>query len=161
MPNPLKQGYSRKTFNDNVSLMMKEGYQKNQALRIAYDTARKSYRKRYPKGALPEWLRERKNNPVPASSKAAIKEAQELFSDFTGHDGKNIGKVKLPSHKAGVVIGDCDGILYTTVRDGETESYIHKFKKNSRPLLIASHDGKTLYLIGGSFTFTDRGIVDR
>lgn len=61
----------------------------------------------------------------------------------------------------GMVVGECDGILYTTVRDGETEHYIHDFKKKCRPTLISSHDGKHLGLIGGDFTFTERGITDR
>jgi len=139
---------------------MREGYPRTRALAAAYDSARKSYKKRYPQGALPGWLRERKTNPVPPSSRVEISKAAELYRDFTGHNPAEIGKVKLPSHKAGMVIGDCDGILYTTVRDGETESYIHKFKKRARPLLIASSDGKTLYLLGGAFSFTERGIVD-
>lgn len=57
-------------------------------------------------------------------------------------------------------IGHLDGILYTTVRDGKTEKYIHKFKKNSRPLLTSTFDGLQLVLIGGSYHFTARGIVD-
>ena len=61
----------------------------------------------------------------------------------------------------GLTIGKCDGILYTTVRDGETEAYIHRFKKSARPTLAASHDGESLSLIGGKFDFTERGIVDR
>lgn len=57
-------------------------------------------------------------------------------------------------------VGLCDGVLYETIRDGITEHYVHKFKKSARPQLIAGHDGKTLGLIGGKFTFTERGIVD-
>jgi hypothetical protein len=58
-------------------------------------------------------------------------------------------------------IGDCDGILYTTVRDGVTESYIHKFKKKSRPVLASSFDGKQLLILAGGYEFTERGIVDK
>jgi hypothetical protein len=97
---------------------------------------------------------------VPASEKLAVKEAKALYADFSGHDGQVLGKVSIPSHKAGLVVGECDGILYTTVRDGKTEKYIHKFKQKSRPLLVSSHDGKTLYLLDGAFKFTSRGIVD-
>ena len=57
-------------------------------------------------------------------------------------------------------IGQCDGILYTTVRDGRTEKYIHKFKKNSRPVLVSNFDGKSLGLVGGKYHFTERGIED-
>jgi hypothetical protein len=60
----------------------------------------------------------------------------------------------------GLTIGECNGILYSTVRDGEAEKYIHRFKKSARPLLVASHDGSALALVGGNFRFTNRGIVD-
>jgi len=72
-----------------------------------------------------------------------------------------IDKVKITPVDVGLKIGKCDGVLYTTVRDGVTEKYIHEFKKAARPVLVASFDGKQLLLIGGSFDFTDRGIVDR
>lgn len=67
----------------------------------------------------------------------------------------------MPSYDTALLIGEMDGVLYTTIRDGKTESYIHKFSKKSRPQLAASFDGKQLYVIGGSYTFTDRGIVDK
>jgi len=57
-------------------------------------------------------------------------------------------------------VGTVDGILYTTVRDGNTEKYIHEFKKKSRPHLAVSHDGKQLFILGGGYAFTERGIVD-
>lgn len=62
--------------------------------------------------------------------------------------------------KTGLTIGECDGVMYSTVRDGVPEKYCHQFKKSARPLLVASHDGAQLALIGGNFTFTERGIVD-
>lgn len=100
----------------------------------------------------------RKTNPAPRAS--AINEAKKRFEDFTGMAASNLETVRLPKHEIGLKIGPCDGVLYTTVRDGKTEKYIHEFKKKSRPLLAASHDGKSLYLIGGSYTFTERGIED-
>ena len=60
-----------------------------------------------------------------------------------------------------LVVGTCDGVLYTTVRDGRKEKYIHKFKADDAPLLVVSPDGRQLMLIGGRFRFTERGIVDR
>ena len=51
--------------------------------------------------------------------------------------------------------------MYDTVRDGESEKYIHRFKKRSRPLLVSSSDGKSLHILGGEYEFTDRGIVDK
>lgn len=93
--------------------------------------------------------------------KKRIEKAIKLFQDFTGHDPEYIDKVKLPVHDTALAIGHCDGILYSTVRDGRKEKYIHKFKPGSRPVLAVSFDGKQLYLLAGAYKFTDRGIVDR
>ena len=60
-----------------------------------------------------------------------------------------------------LTVGECDGILYSTIRDGESERYIHKFRNSARPILASSYDGTQLVLIGGDFRFTDRGIVDQ
>lgn len=68
-------------------------------------------------------------------------------------------KVKTP--RAALEVGSLDGVLYTTVRDGKVESYIHKFRKKSRPILAAGSDGRSLHVVGDKFEFTDRGIVDR
>jgi hypothetical protein len=38
--------------------------------------------------------------------------------------------------------------------------YKHKFARGSRPLLCAGPKAGQLYLIGGRFHVTDRGIVD-
>lgn len=58
-------------------------------------------------------------------------------------------------------VGKLDGVLYTTHRDGKTEHYIHKFKQSARPLLAVSFDGRQMIMIGGSYQFTERGIVDK
>lgn len=92
---------------------------------------------------------------------AAVRKAAALYTDFTGHTDPQLTKVSVPQiPKAVVAIGQIDGIMYSTVRDGVAEKYIHRFRKNSRPLLTAAPDGKQLYVIGGSYNFTDRGIED-
>ena len=88
---------------------------------------------------------------------AAIK----LFEDFTGDKPKYLDTVTLHLDTVATAIGYCDGVLYTTVRNGNTEKYIHEFKKGSRPVLAVSSDGKQLYLLAGAYHFTDRGIEDR
>lgn len=107
---------------------------------------------------------------VPPSSKAGqrvrvrqheIEKAADLYRRFSGHEPESIGSVNLPAQpKTGIVIGTMDGIMYTTVRDGVEEKYIHRFAKRSRPLFVVSPDGKQIFVIGGSFDFTERGIVD-
>ena len=109
-------------------------------------------------------------NPVPPSSRAGryrsvrnqIEQAADLYERFSGHDAEEIGKVKIPDlPKVGVAIGTVDGVLYSTVRDGVAEKYIHKFHKKDQPLFVVSPDGKSLFLLGGCYNFTERGIVDR
>jgi hypothetical protein len=89
----------------------------------------------------------------------AIEAAANLYIQFRGEEPTYIESV--PYHVAPVLllIGECDGLLYTTRREGHIEHYQHKFSKRSRPLLASSHDGKQLYLLGGSYNFTDAGII--
>ena len=94
------------------------------------------------------------------TKKVRINKAAKLYEDFTGNPPEFADQIKYNIPDVALQIGKCDGILYTTVRNGKTEKYIHKFKRNSRPLLACSHDGSTLLLLGGAFAFTDRGIVD-
>jgi len=90
-----------------------------------------------------------------------IQEAAERFADFTGHEVDYIDTVQINSIDVAFKVGMCDGILYTTVRDGKTERYIHEFKKTARPILASNYNGTQLLLLKGKFRFTERGIVDR
>lgn len=102
-----------------------------------------------------------KKNPVPASTTSAdIARAKKLFKAFAGRDAENMVRIELPPYpKAGLVFGQCFRIGYVSARDGKP--YQHDFKESSRPSLIASPDGKLVLIVGGRFTFTDRGIVDK
>lgn len=107
---------------------------------------------------------------VPPSSRANIRRSARsqtqraalLYERFTGHDAEDSFRVTIPDlPKSVAVIGPCDAVQYTTVRDGVTEKYIHKFKSEDKPLLCVSPDGRQLLFIGGDYVFTERGIVDR
>jgi hypothetical protein len=110
---------------------------------------------------------------VPPSSRAGkrqrvahpseqVRRGAALFQRFSGHEAEVIGKVNIaPPPPALVAIGELDGVMYTTVRDGKTEKYLHKFAAKDKPVLAVSPNGKQLYLVGGFYTFTERGIVDR
>jgi len=99
---------------------------------------------------------------IRGASASQLKRAADLYERFSGHQAEAIGKIRVPDiPKIGVAIGEIDGVLYTTVRDGVTEKYIHKFHKKDKPLFVVSPDGKCMYLIGGNYTFTERGIVDK
>jgi hypothetical protein len=101
----------------------------------------------------------RKQNPSPRDSQ--IQEAARRFSEFSGHDPETTRTIEVKVPPVMLAIGELDGILYTTVRDHKREAYIHKFKKSARPLLAASHDGRSLSIVGGRFEFTEAGIEDR
>lgn len=106
---------------------------------------------------------------VPPSSRASItrsvrsqsQKAALLYERFTGHATTKPQVINVdPLPAAVAVIGECDGVLYTTIRDGVKEKYIHEFKHKDKPLLCISPDGRQILLIGGAYVFTERGIVD-
>lgn len=113
----------------------------------------------------PKSVTPRRGNPESRGARllesdAQLRSAGRLLEEFSGHKPVEVVRAETGLQK-GLVIGELDGVLYTTVRDGQTERYIHKFRKNSRPLLAASSDGKKLGIVGGQFQFTEAGIEDR
>lgn len=90
-----------------------------------------------------------------------VKKARKLFKSFTGHSAEEMYVVDVPQHRVVVAVGHVEAIAYRTVRDGKRERYIHEFRPKSQPILAAAPDGSQLYLIGGSYRFTDAGIVDK
>lgn len=96
------------------------------------------------------------------STNALIRKAANLYERFSGHEAVEGVRVKVePLPKVAVNIGTVDGILYSTVRDGVLEKYIHKFHSGDKPLFVVSPEGKRLFMIGGRYDFTERGIVDK
>jgi hypothetical protein len=115
-------------------------------------------------------MKRRKRNPVPPSQAVKIERAVALYDRFSGHAGEVFAQVDAldvpglltnDTDHALIVVGKLDGVMYETVRDGRTEKYVHEFANYARPLLATSHDGRSLYILGGGFRFTERGIVDR
>lgn len=108
--------------------------------------------------------RKKKRFKINPSSRVshAVKDAARLYEAFTGHDGDEVARVDLPPPpKVALAIGRVLLVGYETIRDGVRENYVHRFAKHARPLLAASHDGRSVFLLGGAYTFTDRGIVDK
>jgi hypothetical protein len=91
-----------------------------------------------------------------------LRQASKLYEDFSGNPADVRAKVRVKAlPKVAIAIGDVDGIMYTTERDGEVQKYIHKFAQRDRPILAVSPDGKQILFVGGNYTFTERGIVDK
>ena len=98
---------------------------------------------------------------VPLSKRAKAEQGARLYEDFTGHDADEIETRERPEFPDMlVVIGEVEGIIYNTVRDGVHERYIHKFKAKSRPTFCVTPEGRQLVLLDGNYDFTERGIVD-
>jgi hypothetical protein len=89
-----------------------------------------------------------------------VDRAANLYESFTGHDATSVKKLDIKFDDTWLSVGKCDGILYSTRRDGVNEKYIHKFKTAARPEFWVSHDGAQLALVGGNFRFTEAGITD-
>lgn len=89
-----------------------------------------------------------------------LDEADERLAGFSGRSSKTVLKVQAPQIRTGLVIGKLLGVMYSTTRDGVRENYKHEFDRKSQPLLIASHDGKQIGIVGGRYQFTDAGIED-
>lgn len=101
----------------------------------------------------------RKRNPVePLQSR--VDASASAFRNFTGHDARGVRKVRVKSFSVGWPLGKLDAVLYSTVRDGKREKYIHRFRSNSRPHLVSSSDGSALAIVGGRYSIKDSGIND-
>jgi hypothetical protein len=86
--------------------------------------------------------------------------AADLRERFTGQRTHVAGTVNIPPiPKVVALIGPVDFIGYTAVRDGRSEKYIHDFAHKDRPQLAVGPDG-SIWVLGGGFEFTERGIVD-
>jgi hypothetical protein len=89
-----------------------------------------------------------------------VKRAKKLYEDFRETSAKRTRKIRLKLPRAVAVMGYCEAILYSTTHNGVAKLYKHKFAKGSRALLCAGPGKSQLYLIGGRFHVTERGIVD-
>lgn len=113
-------------------------------------------------GGVPPSSRAGKRRGIRPGETAAVRRAADLYERFSGHEATEGERVRVqPLPKVAVCIGTVDGIMYTTVRDGQVEKYIHQFRASDKPRFVVSPDGKRLFMIGGAYDFTERGIVDR
>lgn len=92
--------------------------------------------------------------------KRDIAKAAGLYKRFREEEPKRARSVKITLPKAMMVMGTLDAVLYTTTHGGRSQSYKHTFNKGSRPLLCAGTKDGQLFVVGGRFRVTARGIVD-
>lgn len=88
--------------------------------------------------------------------------AAKLYKSFQLREPKRLIRMKIPALPTeALAIGKLVAVIYASDRDGTLKHYRHDFNSTSRPLLVASHDGKQLLIVGGRYRFTNRGIVDQ
>lgn len=91
----------------------------------------------------------------------STRRAANAFEAFKGERPTRLRRARLPDKDvSGWQMGPVVGVAYEARRDGETARYFHEFKKAARPNLVASDDGRQLYIEGGRYRVTDRGIED-
>lgn len=90
----------------------------------------------------------------------AVTKAMKLYNDFTGENPRFIDEWQVEIPAAAMQIGKITGIMYTTRMDGRQQEFLHEFTGRSRPILAASADGNQLFVLGGEYHFSERGIVD-
>ena len=155
---PLKSGYGQKTVRDNIEMLMKEGYARNQAIAIALTNARKAYQRKFPQGYLPSYLRVKSNprNGGLSNFEKVIAELQAARRDLESENLRQMSIDEDSTQGALSRIGELVGVIYAA--DGE--NYIHQFKKANRPILAVNEDGTQLHIVGGQYVVTERGIED-
>ncbi len=90
----------------------------------------------------------------------SVRKAKALYEKFREAPAKKARVVKVTLPKSVAVMGYLEFVGYSTTHGGQAAMYKHKFAKGSRPLLCAGPGKNQLYLIGGRFHVTERGIVD-
>lgn len=91
---------------------------------------------------------------------SARRRAARLYEDFREEPAQRAKAVPFRVPKAVAVIGHVEFIGYATTHRGKTFLYLHEFAPGSRPRLAAGPRKNELYLVGGRYRFTERGIVD-
>jgi hypothetical protein len=87
--------------------------------------------------------------------------ASRAFEDFTGRKARKVTVEKIDDGPVtGWEMGPLVGVAYEAVRDGQRDRYFHEFAKSARPRLVARDDGRQLYIAGGRYNVTERGVED-
>lgn len=88
------------------------------------------------------------------------RDAVKLFRQFRERDPSRIKNFEVDIPTAVMVMGPLEFVGYRTTHGKKSVLYTHDFAAGSRPLLCAGSQDGQLYILGGNFRVTDRGIVD-
>lgn len=95
------------------------------------------------------------------STERDLRKAAALYRDFReAKPARALKRRTIAVPKVSVQIGKVTAIEYRTTHGKKRVLYRHDFKTAARPELHVSPDGRQLLIVGGNYTFTERGIVD-
>lgn len=86
--------------------------------------------------------------------------AFRLYKEFRETTPKRAKVVNYDVPSVAMIMGHVEFVGYRTSHDGKVVLYKHDFASGSRPLLAAGPKRNQLFLLGGRYRVTDRGIVD-
>jgi hypothetical protein len=92
--------------------------------------------------------------------RADINRAAALYRDFREAEPQRASLLDIDLPRAVAEVGVCQFIGYLTTHAGRSQAYVHGFAKGSAPSLYSSGRRGELFLFGGRFRMTARGIVD-
>jgi hypothetical protein len=88
------------------------------------------------------------------------KNAAKLYQSFREAKPSRVRSIRIEIPKAVAVMGTVEFIGYVTTHGGKTHLYIHEFAGGSRPYFCAGGKGRKIFIVGGRYRVTERGIVD-
>ncbi len=92
--------------------------------------------------------------------KRDLARAKRLYEDFREERPKRARVIRVKLPKVAMIMGTLRAIEYDTTHGGKTHLYKHTFAPGSRPLLVAASGRGKLFLVGGRYHVTARGVVD-
>ena len=89
-----------------------------------------------------------------------MRQGRELYHAFNGFESSRVVKVHHPRVIPPVVVelGELVGLIYRSDKGqpGQPQTYIHRME--DPPRLVSNIEGTQLYIVGGSYSVTPRGI---
>lgn len=92
--------------------------------------------------------------------RADLDKAQRLYESFREERPRRAKVIRVTLPKVAMIMGHVRAIEYDTTHGGKATLYKHRFAPGSRPMLVAANGRGKLFLIGGRYHVTGRGIVD-
>ena len=89
-----------------------------------------------------------------------LQRAIRLYRAFREANPARVRRVSVDLPKAVARVGLVEFIGYMTTHKGKVHLYVHDFAPGSRPSIYAGTRRNQLYLFGGRFKVTARGITD-